>query len=86
MDTSERWQKVKEILYAALEVDPAVRPAFLADQCGSDDELRRGHPEKHCNRVIGAEKRGNNGEVCNYYVTLMTVLHCDYAFGQTKFR
>ncbi len=41
MKTSERWQEVKEILYSALEIEPAERAAFLKARCGDDLELHR---------------------------------------------
>ena len=41
MNASERWQKVKDILYAALEMDAAGRSGFLDAKCGSDQEMRR---------------------------------------------
>src|SRR5438034_790546 len=39
--TPERWQKVKEIFQAALKLEPAHRPAFLARACDGDVDLRR---------------------------------------------
>lgn len=41
MDPSERWQRAKEILYSALEMDAAERSLFLDEKCGTDQELRR---------------------------------------------
>ena len=41
MKRSERWQEVKEILYAALEMEPAQRASYLDEKCGDDHELRR---------------------------------------------
>ncbi|HEX6127322.1 MAG TPA: protein kinase [Pyrinomonadaceae bacterium] len=41
MKPSDRWQEVKEILHAALEVSPAERGAFLDKKCGADVDLRR---------------------------------------------
>jgi serine/threonine protein kinase/Tol biopolymer transport system component len=38
--TPERWQKVKELLLAAEEADPANRDEFLRQACGSDEALR----------------------------------------------
>ncbi len=38
---SERWQKVKELFDAALELAPNQRKWFLDKSCGSDDSLRR---------------------------------------------
>ena len=38
--TPERWQQVKEVLYAALERIPAQRAAFLDDACQGDQALR----------------------------------------------
>lgn len=40
MKTADRWQKVEEIFYAAIERDSALRPAFLDEACGEDEELR----------------------------------------------
>ena len=37
----ERWERVKEVLDAALEVPPGDRTAFLNKTCGSDAELRQ---------------------------------------------
>lgn len=39
--SSERWQQVKEICGAALELAPAERPAYLDAACRRDAELRR---------------------------------------------
>ncbi len=36
----ERWQRVKDLLSAALETDPAARSAFLDQACGCDVTLR----------------------------------------------
>ena len=41
MNPPNRWQEVKEILYAALELDPAARAPFLEDKCSGDEELRK---------------------------------------------
>jgi serine/threonine protein kinase/tetratricopeptide (TPR) repeat protein len=41
MNFSRRWQKVKDILYAALEMGVAERTAFLDEKCDGDHELRR---------------------------------------------
>ena len=38
--TPERWQKVKDILGPALEMQPAERTAYLEKACGSDASLR----------------------------------------------
>jgi eukaryotic-like serine/threonine-protein kinase len=35
----ERWQEVERLYYAALERDPELRPAFLAEAAGNDEEL-----------------------------------------------
>jgi hypothetical protein len=37
----ERWQRIKELLDAALERPAEARQAFLVQACGGDDELRR---------------------------------------------
>jgi eukaryotic-like serine/threonine-protein kinase len=39
--TPERWQEVKDVLCAALELDPSERPAYLDRACSSDHSLRR---------------------------------------------
>jgi len=38
--TPERWQKIKELLLSAQELDPAERAGFLLEACGSDQALR----------------------------------------------
>ena len=39
--TAERWQKVREVLYEALQLPPEQRPAFLERACSTDHSLRR---------------------------------------------
>src|SRR5215472_15719132 len=39
--TPERWQKLSNVLYQALELAPGDRPAFLDHACASDAALRR---------------------------------------------
>ncbi len=39
--TPERWQKIKGVLYEALEVSPEQRSEFLDRACSGDDSLRR---------------------------------------------
>lgn len=39
--TPERWQSVEDLFYRSLEVPEEGRAAFLAQACGSDDDLRR---------------------------------------------
>ena len=41
MKQPDRWQEIKEILYPALEMDPAERSSFLDEKCGSDPALRQ---------------------------------------------
>ncbi len=36
----ERWRQIEDIFHAALESDPARRPAFLQSACGGDADLR----------------------------------------------
>ena len=36
----QRWKEIDHILEAALELDSAERPAFLAQACGEDQWLR----------------------------------------------
>jgi serine/threonine protein kinase len=40
MINKDRWEKVEDIYHAALERDPDARDSFLAEACGSDEELR----------------------------------------------
>ena len=35
----ERWERIKEVFEAALELDAPARTAFLADACGEDEDL-----------------------------------------------
>ena len=39
--TPQRWRRIEDLYHAALEEDSGTRPAFLASQCGSDDDLRQ---------------------------------------------
>ena len=39
--TPDRWSRVKTVLEGAFDLAPEARPAFLADACGEDAELRR---------------------------------------------
>src|SRR5687768_18440840 len=36
-----RWNRIEEVLQAALDLEPERRAAFLDEACGEDDELRR---------------------------------------------
>src|SRR5688572_28300806 len=38
--TGERWQRVKDVFHAALELPAADRAAFLSSRCAGDDDLR----------------------------------------------
>ena len=40
MTTPQRWKEIDGIFAAALERDSAERPAFLAEACGGDEQLR----------------------------------------------
>jgi hypothetical protein len=40
MDPAAHWQRIDELFYAALDLDPQARPAFLLQACGSDCDLR----------------------------------------------
>lgn len=40
MTTPERWKEIDRIFAAALELEPAARPPFLGEACGSDTDLR----------------------------------------------
>jgi serine/threonine protein kinase len=40
MDRRKRHQRVKELFFAAVEIEPTRREAFLAEECGDDQELR----------------------------------------------
>ncbi len=37
----ERWQRINELYYSALECEESQRPSFVERACGSDEELRR---------------------------------------------
>jgi serine/threonine protein kinase len=39
--TSERWRQIETIFYAALQREPGLRGAFLAEVCAGDPELQR---------------------------------------------
>src|ERR1700683_2514743 len=39
--TAERWQSIKDIVYAVVELDPDEREAYLEQACGGDTSLRR---------------------------------------------
>ena len=39
--TSDRWEQINRLYYAALEVDPRERTSFLSEACDTDTELRR---------------------------------------------
>src|SRR6516162_1311552 len=39
--TGDRWQRVEEVFHGALERPSSERDAYLAQACGSDNELRR---------------------------------------------
>ena len=38
--TPERWQRARDVLHEAMEMDAAHRSAFLDSQCDSDPSLR----------------------------------------------
>jgi hypothetical protein len=38
--TPERWQHVKQVLAAVLEIEPASRAAYLDNVCATDQSLR----------------------------------------------
>jgi eukaryotic-like serine/threonine-protein kinase len=40
-ESSDRWQRVESLFYAALELKPSARLEFLAKNCNGDTELRR---------------------------------------------
>jgi serine/threonine protein kinase len=40
MKPADRWRQIESLYQAALEREPAVRPAFLADACGGDPSLK----------------------------------------------
>ena len=41
MESADRWRRIEELFYAALELDHDARPAFLQQACGADAELRQ---------------------------------------------
>ena len=38
---AERWQRLEKVYSQAVEIEPALRLAFLTAACGGDDELLR---------------------------------------------
>jgi eukaryotic-like serine/threonine-protein kinase len=40
-ELSDHWQRIEELFYTALELDPESRPAFLQQACGANLELQR---------------------------------------------
>ncbi len=38
---AERWQRLQELFYAALELEASARPAFIDQQCSGDADLRQ---------------------------------------------
>src|SRR6267154_1267643 len=54
--TPERWQQVKGLLGAALELDPANRTEYLDQACGSDASLR-----EELGRLLAAEGKAGPG-------------------------
>jgi serine/threonine-protein kinase len=38
--TADQWERVQKLFERALDRSPEERPAFLADACGDDAELR----------------------------------------------
>ena len=52
---AERWQRIEQIYYAALECEPGQRTAFLAEACAGDDELRR-----EVGSLLAAHERAGN--------------------------
>jgi len=73
----ERWQQLKGLLAAALEVEPGARSAFLDQACAQDPSMR---PE--LDRLLAAEERAgpdllnsggifyreNNDQPLNYWI------------------
>jgi serine/threonine protein kinase len=51
----DRWQQVSGIFKSALALDPEERVAYVADQCGADESLRR-----DVERLIEAHQQANN--------------------------
>lgn len=70
MMTPERWQQVKELLGAALEMEPAQRSVYLEQACGEDLPLR-----DEIQRLLAAEESAGAG-----FLSDRTVLH---AFDET---
>jgi serine/threonine-protein kinase len=40
MHAADHWRRIEELFYAALDLDPQARPAFLQQACGSNTQLR----------------------------------------------
>ena len=56
MTTAERWQRVKEVLGNALELDPERRAAYLDTACDGETALRA-----DVERLLAAEQRAGDG-------------------------
>ncbi len=41
METGDRWRRIEELFYAALDLDADARLAFLEQACRGDTELRK---------------------------------------------
>jgi serine/threonine protein kinase/TolB-like protein/Flp pilus assembly protein TadD len=41
MEPARHWSRIEELFYAALDLEPQARPAFLQQACGSDNDLRK---------------------------------------------
>jgi serine/threonine protein kinase/TolB-like protein/Flp pilus assembly protein TadD len=41
LEPADRWNRIEELFYAAMDLDPEARPAFLQQSCGDNPELRK---------------------------------------------
>ncbi len=76
----EKWEKVKALFEAALELEPAAAAAFLAEAC-PDDEIRKEVERLLANRPRldgflseAAESRGEDAEALAYAVLARSLL------------
>ncbi|HWQ33697.1 MAG TPA: protein kinase [Blastocatellia bacterium] len=65
----ERWKQIEEIFNSAIELSPDERPAFLAQACGDDAELRR-----EVERLIGNDAAAGDFIASPVHVSHLTKL------------
>ena len=51
---AERWRRIEQVYFAAVELTAAEQAAYLAEACGEDQELRQEVESLLCNGEQGA--------------------------------